>query len=66
MDKITFTKTLDGYITTDGRGEISDNGGGYGSPRGSGRWAVMIDGKWMANVDYLADAKTMTVELLSR
>jgi hypothetical protein len=55
-----------GYRTADGRGEVTDNGGGMGSSHGSGRWAVVIDGKWIANVDRLADAKTMVADLLSR
>lgn len=53
----TWTRTEDGYAK--GRVAIHDNGPGMGPARGSRRWAVEVDGKWLANVDTLAEAKSL-------
>jgi hypothetical protein len=50
----------DGYAN--GEARIWDNGAGMGSSRDSGRWAVEIAGTWVANVDTLAEAKTLASE----
>ncbi len=47
----------DGYISEDGRTEITDNGAGLASSKGNGRWALVIDGQWIRNYDYLKEAK---------
>jgi hypothetical protein len=56
-----WTRIADGYAN--GGARIYDNGGGLGPAAGGGRWAVEINGRWIANVDTLAQAKTLAGKL---